>query len=86
MELIPSLTLCVSGVIGTIIGHLLFEMFTYSKEDKTGMNMCTTCEHCTAIDGDGLRVATESCPLEYNHYSYPVTCACYKPRKEEIEE
>lgn len=82
MELILSLTLCVSGAV---IGYLLFELFTYKKEDKTGM-MCTTCEHCTAIDSNGLRVATESCPLEYHQHSYPVTCTCYKPRKEEIED
>lgn len=83
MELILSLTLCFSGAV---IGHLLFDMFTYKKEDKTGTDMCTTCEHCIAIDGNGLRVATKSCPLEYDQYSYPVTCTCYKPRKEEIED
>lgn len=83
MGLILSLTLCFSGAV---IGHLLFELLTYKKEDKTEMNMCTICEHCIAIDGNGLRVATESCPLEHNQHSYPVTCSCYKPRKEEIED
>lgn len=83
MELILSLTLCVSGAV---IGHLLFEMFTYKKGDKTGANMCTTCEHCIAIDDNGFRVATDSCPLKYKQCSYPATCTCYKPRKEEIED
>ena len=83
MELILSLILCFSCAL---IGHLLFEMLTYKKENKTGACMCTTCEHCIAIDGNGFRVATKSCPLEYDQYSCPVTCTCYKPRKEEIKD
>ena len=83
MELVLSLALCVSCAV---IGHLLFEMLTYNKGDKPGADMCTTCEHCIAIDVNGFRVATGSCPLKYNQYSYPVTCTCYKPRKEEIED
>lgn len=83
MGLILSLALCVSGAV---IGHLLFEMLTYKKEDKTETYMCTTCEHCIAIDGNGFRVATGSCPLKYNQDRYPVTCTCYKPRKEEIKD
>lgn len=63
MELILSLALC---VFSAVIGHLLFEMLTYKKGDKTGTDMCTTCEHCIAIDGNGFRVATGSCPLKYN--------------------
>lgn len=46
MELILSLTLCFSGAV---IGRLLFEMLTYKKGDKTGTDMCTTCEHCIAM-------------------------------------
>ena len=59
MELVLSLALCVSCAV---IGHLLFEMLTYKKGDKTGADMCTTCEHCIAIDGNGFRVTTGMVP------------------------
>ena len=83
MQLLLSLLACLAGAI---IGQILAEILTCDKKDRAGKNLCTTCEHCMAIDGDGYRVTTESCPLEYNSYSYPVTCTCYKPRKEEIED
>lgn len=82
MGIVLQLIVCFAGAL---IGYFLYQMFTYGKENKTGKNMCATCEHCIAIDDEDYRITTKCCPLKYNEYNYPATCTCYKPRKEEIE-
>ena len=80
MEVVFNITMC---MVGVIIGHVIVYLFTRNKKERTGKDMCTTCDHCKVITTHGERATDMICPLWRSTYYYPATCACYKPRKEE---
>lgn len=74
------------GYVLTVIACIIsFFIGYFIAKSKDKNDMCTTCEYCEAINTNGKMKVTTDCPLYGDAYSRPVTCACYKPRKEEIE-
>lgn len=72
--------------IACIISFSVGYFIAKPKDKNEGENdMCSTCEYCDAINTNGMLKVTTNCPLWGDTYSRPVTCARYKPRKEEIE-
>ena len=74
------------GYVLTVIACIIsFSVGYFIAETKDKNDMCMTCEYCEAIVTNGNMKVTTNCPLCGDTYNRPVTCACYKPRKEEIE-
>lgn len=74
------------GYVLTVIACIIsFSVGYFIAESKDKNDMCMTCEYCEAISTNGMMKVTTNCPLWGDAYNRPVTCARYKPRKEEIE-
>lgn len=74
----------IACIISFSVGYFIAESKD-EAESKDKNDMCMTCEYCKAIGTNGNMKVTTNCPLWGDAYTRPVTCACYKPRKEEVE-